>query len=469
MGTKLIFGIIMLFYGHLLLSQGVVAIGGNDPDSSAIIHVTSADKGVLLPRMTFADRNAIADPAEGLLVYCIDCGRDGAGLVCIFQGGEWLDMNLSCYEPLMPGEGTHIASVTQITWIWEKSHITLGYKWNSTNDYNTSTDLGLDTSITETGLTCGTDYTRYVWAYNDCGHSSSSTITKQTSMDYIDPPVESVHAVTLDSIIWKWRQVTGATGYKWNSVDDYATAEDRGTDTTRSDTGLACGTIYTRYTWAYNACGYSMPVTLADTTLLCCGTPFTITHTAGSVAPVTKTTTYGTVNNIPGETVKCWITSNLGSDHQATAVNDATEPSAGWHWQFNLKQGYKHDGTTRTPNTPWITGINENSDWLAENDPCAILLSNTWRMPTYTEWYNVDYTGGWSNWNHAWASALKLHAAGWIQNTGSISQRGLAGYYWSILQSDTTHGYDFSIFDANSAMYSHVKEDGFSLRCIRDE
>ncbi len=772
MRIKLFFGIPLLFYSQLLLSQGVVLIGGTEPDSSAMMQVISADKGVLLPRMTFAERNAIAGPAEGLLVYCTDCGRDGAGLVSMFQGGEWLDMNLSCYEPFPPQEGMHIPSVTQITWIWKKSHIALGYKWNSTNDYNTATDLGMDTTITETGLTCWTDYTRYIWAYNDCGHSSPVPITKKTSMGYIAPPVEAVNAVALDSIIWKWHQVAGATGYKWNSVNDYATAEDRGTDTTKSDTSLSCGTIFTSYAWAYNACGYSVPVTLTDTTLWCCGTPFTITHSAGDVAPVTKTTTYGTVDsipgeilrcwttsnlgsdhqatslddnteasagwywqfsrkqgfkhdgtnrtpntawiisypatgnwsddtdpcrlllsnnwrlptktelfnidsacswtdgnsawnsalkihqagylsivgtlssrgvsgylcssttipntnvsfglqlnsmecqiaeiykiggypvrcirnwlseclptvttatpinitltsatsggnvisdgdalvtargvcwdtlsnptiadshtsdgigtgtftssitgltggtmyylrayatnlvgtaygnelnfiarpcgdslmiihdtignvapvnktvtygtatNVPGETTKCWITQNLGADHQATAVNDATEASAGWHWQFNLQQGYKHDGTTRTPNTTWITGINENSDWLAANDPCALLLGSTWRMPTYTEWYNVDNTGGWTNWNHAWASALKLHAAGWITNTGNISQRGAAGYYWSTLQSDVTHGYDLSIFSTNSAMYSHVKEDGFSLRCIRDD
>ncbi|MCX6278274.1 MAG: hypothetical protein NT004_09275, partial [Bacteroidetes bacterium] len=60
-----------------------------------------------------------------------------------------------------------------------------------------------------------------------------------------------------------------------------------------------------------------------------CGQPFTISHVAGAVAPVSKTVVYGTVTGIPGEAAKCWITSNLGSDHQATAVSDATEPSAG--------------------------------------------------------------------------------------------------------------------------------------------
>ncbi|MEI6436612.1 MAG: hypothetical protein WCP32_17430, partial [Bacteroidota bacterium] len=127
-----------------------------------------------------------------------------------------------------------------------------------------------------------------------------------------------------------------------------------------------------------------------------CGSSFSINHVAGLVAPVSKTVSYGTVTNIPGETSKCWITSNLGADHQATAVDDATEASAGWYWQFNHKQGFKHDGVTRTPNTAWISGINESSDWISANDPCNIELGSSWHLPTYNEWYNVDNTGGWT-------------------------------------------------------------------------
>ena len=138
-----------------------------------------------------------------------------------------------------------------------------------------------------------------------------------------------------------------------------------------------------------------------------------VNHVAGTVAPVSKTVTYGTVTNIPGATTKCWITSNLGADHQATAVSDATEASAGWYWQFNRKQGYKHDGTTRTPNTAWITSINESSDWITANDPCTSELGSGWRLPTSTEWSNVDASGSWMDWFIPWISGLKLHAAGY--------------------------------------------------------
>ena len=84
----------------------------------------------------------------------------------------------------------------------------------------------------------------------------------------------------------------------------------------------------------------------------------TVNHVAGTVAPVTKTASYGTVlTSITGAS-KCWITQNLGADHQATSATDATEPSAGWYWQFNRLQGYKNDGVTLSP-TWTITTISE--------------------------------------------------------------------------------------------------------------
>ncbi len=201
-----------------------------------------------------------------------------------------------------------------------------------------------------------------------------------------------------------------------------------------------------------------------------CGDSITINHLAGDIAPVTKTTTYGTVTNIPGEPTKCWITSNLGSDHQATAVNDATEASAGWYWQFNRKQGYKHDGTTLTPS--WtITSINETSDWMTANDPCNIELGTTWHIPTYTEWYNVDNTGGWTSWNGPWDSGLKLHAAGHLDfSDGSLCNRDYFGFgdYWSSTKYNATFGWHLSFYSGYSYVGSNDKAYGFSARCVRD-
>jgi len=50
---------------------GQVGIGTTTPDPSAKLDVSSTTKGFLLPRMTTSQRNAISNPAEGLLIYNI--------------------------------------------------------------------------------------------------------------------------------------------------------------------------------------------------------------------------------------------------------------------------------------------------------------------------------------------------------------------------------------------------------------
>lgn len=166
-----------------------------------------------------------------------------------------------------------------------------------------------------------------------------------------------------------------------------------------------------------------------------CGDNLIVTHTAGGVAPVDKTVTYGTVStNLSGAT-KCWITQNLGATDQASSATDATEASAGWYWQFNRKQGYKVG-----PSPSWtITSISESSDWTSANDPCTIELGTGWRIPTKTEWTNAD--AGWSSYTDTYNSVLKLHAAGYLSDSdGSLGSRGSYGSYWSSTQYSSTTG-----------------------------
>jgi len=201
-----------------------------------------------------------------------------------------------------------------------------------------------------------------------------------------------------------------------------------------------------------------------------CGNSIIINHLAsGGVAPVDKSVTYGTISNIPGEPSKCWITSNLGSDHQANAIDDATEASAGWYWQFNLKQGYKHDGTTRSPGNPWITSINETLDWQAANDPCTLELGGSWRIPTVTEWTHADAGGNWTNPNGPWNSDLKLHKAGYLlDNNGSLEGRSTNGIFWSGTESSSGKSWALYFWNTSCFIDEYNKTYGFSLRCITD-
>ncbi len=82
-----------LFFGvslHLCLAQSVaINTDGSAANASAILDVKSTAKGVLIPRMSTAQRNMIAAPATGLLLYNTDNN--------IFQfrssSGVWVNLN----------------------------------------------------------------------------------------------------------------------------------------------------------------------------------------------------------------------------------------------------------------------------------------------------------------------------------------------------------------------------------------
>jgi hypothetical protein len=510
----------MLFFSIASVAQ--VAINGiaSAADPSAGLDVNFVDKGFLPPRVALTAINAatpVTAPAVGLLVYntavagtspndvkagyycwdgtkwirvsapqgnnigdmrfwngtqwvIIPAGTNGQ--VMIFSNGVPVWAPLCTIAPTAPTAGTHVPSLTQVIWNWNTVSGAIGYKWNTTNDYYGATDVATATTKTETGLNCNTAYTRYAWAYNSCGNSASVSLTQSTTAIPPATPAAGIHVASQTQILWKWNTVADATGYKWNTTNDYAGATDMGTATTKTESGLNCNTVYTRYAWAYGTCGNSTALAMNQLTVSCpltCGSTFTINHAAGAAAPVAKTVTYGTAANIPGEINKCWITSNLGADHQATSVTDATEASAGWYWQFNRKQGFKHDGTTRTPGITWISSISESSDWILANDPCASELGTGWRIPTLTEWTNVDASGNWTSYSGSWGSALKIHAAGSLGNSdGSLSSRGSYGDYWSNTQNSAGNGWFLFISSNLSAMYGNSKAYGFCVRCVRD-
>ena len=54
------------------LNDGNVGIGTKNPDASALLEIQSSGKGVLIPRLTAAERDGIASPATGLLAYILD-------------------------------------------------------------------------------------------------------------------------------------------------------------------------------------------------------------------------------------------------------------------------------------------------------------------------------------------------------------------------------------------------------------
>ena len=66
--TRCIYLLIILLYCQTMNAQSV-GIGTASPATSAQLDITSTNKGLLMPRLTTAQRTAIANPANGLMVY----------------------------------------------------------------------------------------------------------------------------------------------------------------------------------------------------------------------------------------------------------------------------------------------------------------------------------------------------------------------------------------------------------------
>ena len=70
-------------------ASGAVGIGTASPNSSSILDITSTTKGVLLPRMTKNQRDAIGSPVNGLLIFQTDNNK---GLY-YYNGSSWTSVN----------------------------------------------------------------------------------------------------------------------------------------------------------------------------------------------------------------------------------------------------------------------------------------------------------------------------------------------------------------------------------------
>lgn len=61
--------LLVFFFFITIIGNAQIGIGTVTPNASSVLDITSTTKGMLAPRMTTAQRIAIASPAESLLVY----------------------------------------------------------------------------------------------------------------------------------------------------------------------------------------------------------------------------------------------------------------------------------------------------------------------------------------------------------------------------------------------------------------
>ena len=83
--SQLLLGITIVNAQNTFPANGKVGIGTTTPAASALLEIKSTTKGVLFPRMTRAQRDAITSPATGLIIYQTD---NTAGLY-YYNGSIW--------------------------------------------------------------------------------------------------------------------------------------------------------------------------------------------------------------------------------------------------------------------------------------------------------------------------------------------------------------------------------------------
>lgn len=82
--------IALLFGGEQAGAQGMaINTTGTSANTSAMLDVSSTTQGVLVPRMTLAQRNLISSPATGLLVY----QTDGTAGFYFYSGSAWTSLS----------------------------------------------------------------------------------------------------------------------------------------------------------------------------------------------------------------------------------------------------------------------------------------------------------------------------------------------------------------------------------------
>jgi uncharacterized protein (TIGR02145 family) len=440
-------------------AQVAINTDGTAPDNSAMLDVKSTSKGVLIPRMTFDQMNAIQNPHEGLIVFCTDCVQGNTGTIAIFSAGKW-----NTFTPCItnsPTSETHSWNLGTINWDWSSVSGSLGYKWNTTNNYGTAIDMGANSYKSEPGLSCGTQYTRYVWAYFTCGTSAP------VSLIYTSPVAPSGVSIRINTpymtkITWVWsgNGNVNIVGYKWNSVNDYSTATDVGSATSYTQTGLSCATMYNSYVWAYGPCGVTQATTLSQMTSDCCGQPYTDTRNY----KVYNTVAIGN---------QCWMKENMNIGNRINgSLGQANNAAIEKYCYGDLESNcdiygglYQWDEMMQYTTTSGGQGI----------------CPDGWHIPTITEYSDmITYLGGSS------VAGGKLKEDGltrWaLPNTGATNSSGFTGlpgggyvsgfhdlttygYFWS---SDHTYDIEYLMYNsAGSGQTTGTKSYGYSVRCIR--
>ena len=473
---------IFTFLAAVLLTASTyaqVGIGTINPDGSAALDITSTTKGLLIPRMTKAQRQAISNPAAGLQVFVTDL--DG-GSFMFYDGTEWGTLSFTKKRPDAPTIGNAVAGNTQASVAFTApssdggSAITSYTATSSPGGITGTISQAESGSITVTGLTNATAYTFTVTATNaidpSLASAASNSVVPAAATIPDAPTIGNAFAGnTLATVSFTAPSNNGGsviTSYTATSspgnITGTLTQSGSGTITV---TGLSNGTAYTFTVTATNAIGASLPSAASNsvtpsgiTTQVASngsgGTYTFLNHNLGADTSLDPHTPVKGLNgdyyqwgkNAPDADVDNVIGSTWGDQGGTTATGN---------WTSNAKG----------PQDPCPAGyrVPSSAEWVAVNTNNTASRTGTFNGNT-TEFGNALHYGPNSS-----IKLLTLPVAGARSSIapGALFGRGATGIYWSSTERDNgTEAYALYFNNFSSFNNNVDRSNGCSVRCIAE-
>ena len=267
---------------------GIGTLGATD--ASAKLEVASTTQGFLLPRMTTVERNAIASPAQSLIIF-----NTTTNCLEMYVSGNWISISCGCSSPGTPSGISGLASVcaSQAGVSYSISPVSgaTSYTWTVPSGASVVSGQGTTSVSVNFGNSAGTVS---VTASNNCGTSAASTLTiSLTSAPATPGSISGLTTVNANQtgVTYSISAVSGATSYTWTVPSGASVTSGQGTTSVTVDFATSAGNVCVT---ASNSCGTSAASCLGITLLNC--------YTAGS-------TTFGFTGGAQTWTVPCGVTS----------------------------------------------------------------------------------------------------------------------------------------------------------------
>ncbi|MBT7397187.1 MAG: hypothetical protein HN778_20345, partial [Prolixibacteraceae bacterium] len=419
---------------------GSVSIGASNADASALLDVSSTEKGILIPRMTASQRGNIANPATGLLLYQID-GSSGlyynAGSP---SSSNWIQLSSTLITQLADADGNTKIQVEEST---NENHIRFdidGYEAMTINNYK-KVGIGTTTPSNILSVNGDADFVGDVSIGSAVAAPSAILDLNSTSKGFLPPRLTKAEITAI---------VNPENGLQVYNIDDNRFYFFDGVDEQWKEIAIgtgfvnkSCGIIFDRDGNSYKTIQIGTQCWMAENLAT---TTFNNTLPIPLVIDNTEWVNLTTPAYCWYDNDKVTYGDTYGALYNWYAVNEGNLCPAGWH-------------------------VPSDADWcilLQEIDATVICYSDVGFIGIDAGLHLKNDSGWPSDCNGDNSSDFSALPGGLRRLGSSFSVTG-TGYWWSSTEFNNNPIF-VSLHSWSSAVERDVydKSYGLSIRCVKD-